>query len=730
MIRQGMFISDRYEIIDKVGSGGMSDVYKAKDHKLGRFVAIKVLKAEFSEDTGFLSKFKAEAQSAAGLAHPNIVNVHDVGEDQGIYYIVMELIEGITLKKYIEKKGKLPVKEAVSIAIQVAQGIEAAHNNHIIHRDIKPQNIMISREGKVKVTDFGIARAASSHTINGNAMGSVHYISPEQAKGGYIDEKSDIYSLGITMYEMITGQVPFEGESTVAVALQHINEEMPNPKDIVEDLPVSVQRIIEKCTQKKPERRYLKVSTLIADLKKSLITPNEDFVQMTPMASSGTTVVISEDEVSVIKEAAEGTEGTSGINDDFDDIDDEKDDVFNNDDDIDSVNPKMDNMITIVGVVGAIIVGIFVILLVVKMLGGCGADTKDKEEKTTTTKVITDVTISDKQTLVPNCVGKTEDDAIEMLSKASLGYKIERRHDDQYPKGYVIEQSEEEDAVVDKNSTIKLVVSEGAESLKVPDVVTYNVDDAKEELEGEKYGFIVNIEYEINEEVEVNKVIRTKPAANASLNRGGEVTLYVSQGSDTSDVVVPNLADKKLADAESELSELGLKIEVQKEVYSDTVEKGRIINQNRAAGKTIPRGEVIGVVVSKGKEPESTTQEPTTTTAKSKATIPPIRFASLSSQIRPTIPANITDAEGNSIDFTGTISAEAKYTVDGGTMTMNLSLTSSVFNSSWSQDKMTLEKEVASGTEVTVTYTIKYTDYVDGVAEEKTGTHTYTTYFN
>ena len=240
MLRKGMFISDRYEIIDKVGSGGMSDVYKALCHKLNRYVAIKVLKQEFSEDKNFVSKFKIEAQSAAGLSHPNIVNVYDVGEDSGLYYIVMELIEGITLKKYINKKGQLPVKEAVSICIQVAQGIEAAHNNHIIHRDIKPQNIIISKEGKVKVTDFGIARAASTNTISSNAMGSVHYISPEQAKGGFIDEKSDIYSLGVTLYEMLTGKVPFEGGSTVAIALQHVQNDIPSPKRLVPELPVSV----------------------------------------------------------------------------------------------------------------------------------------------------------------------------------------------------------------------------------------------------------------------------------------------------------------------------------------------------------------------------------------------------------------------------------------------------------------------------------------------------------
>ena len=198
MINPGMMISDRYEIIDRVGSGGMADVYKAKCHRLNRYVAIKVLKQEYSSDAKFVAKFRAEAQSVAGLSHPNIVNVYDVGEDNGLHYIVMELVEGITLKKFIEKKGKLDVKEAVGIGIQIAQGMEAAHNNHIIHRDIKPQNIIISKEGKVKVTDFGIAKAATSNTITSNAMGSVHYISPEQARGGYSDEKSDIYSVSYT----------------------------------------------------------------------------------------------------------------------------------------------------------------------------------------------------------------------------------------------------------------------------------------------------------------------------------------------------------------------------------------------------------------------------------------------------------------------------------------------------------------------------------------------------
>ena len=301
MIKIGMMIGDRYEILEKIGTGGMSDVYKAKCHKLNRYVAIKVLKQEFSENANFVSKFRIEAQAAAGLMHPNIVNVYDVGEENGIYYIVMELVEGITLKKYIEKKARLSYKEAVSIAIQVSMGIEAAHNNHIIHRDIKPQNIIISKDGKVKVTDFGIAKAATSNTITSNVMGSVHYTSPEQARGGYSDEKSDIYSLGITMFEMLTGRVPFNGETTVAIAIKHIQEEMPSPKEFVPEIPSSVASIVLKCCQKSPDRRYQNMAELIADLKQSLINPEEDFVVNTDPDMEGGTRMISDEDMAQIK---------------------------------------------------------------------------------------------------------------------------------------------------------------------------------------------------------------------------------------------------------------------------------------------------------------------------------------------------------------------------------------------------------------------------------------------
>ncbi len=302
MIKIGMMIAERYEVLEKIGTGGMSDVYRAKDHKLNRFVAIKVLKQEFSENKEFVSKFRVEAQAAAGLMHPNIVNVYDVGEENGFHYIVMELVEGITLKKYIEKKARLSVKEAVSIAIQVAMGIEAAHNNHIIHRDIKPQNIIISKEGKVKVTDFGIAKAATSNTITSNVMGSVHYTSPEQVRGGFSDEKSDIYSLGITLFEMLTGRVPFNGETTVAVAIKHIQEPMPTPRNYVPEIPISVEQIVMKCTQKSPDRRYQSAPELIEDLKRSLISPNEDFVKIDGADSSGATKELAPNDLKKIKQ--------------------------------------------------------------------------------------------------------------------------------------------------------------------------------------------------------------------------------------------------------------------------------------------------------------------------------------------------------------------------------------------------------------------------------------------
>ena len=370
MLREGMFLADRYEIIEQIGTGGMADVYKAKCHKLNRYVAIKVMKSEFSQDKTFVSKFWAEAQSAAGLVNPNVVNVYDVGVENGIYYIVMELVEGITLKKYIEKRGRLPYKEAVSIAIQVANGMDAAHKHNIVHRDIKPQNIIISKEGKVKVTDFGIAKVASSATINTSAsMGSVHYISPEQARGGYSDERSDIYSLGITLFEMLTGTVPFDGDSAVSVAVQHIQDSIPLPSQLVEGVPVSVDKIVLKCTQKKTDRRYQSAAELIVDLKKSLVMPDEDFVRMGSAYDS----VLKKDEEEYNPDDDELLTENAGhdLDDDNEDTDDEllENDSDKDEDIDDERNDKLELVMKCIGIGIAVIILMITIFVVIKLVG-------------------------------------------------------------------------------------------------------------------------------------------------------------------------------------------------------------------------------------------------------------------------------------------------------------------------------------------------------------------------
>ncbi len=429
MLAEGKFVADRYEILAKVGAGGMSDVYKAKDHVLGRFVAIKVLKQEFAEDVNFVTKFRTEAQSAAGLEHPNIVNIYDVGSEEGFHYIVMEYVEGITLKTYIEKKRQLSYKETISIAIQVGRGIEAAHNKNIVHRDIKPQNIMISTEGKVKVTDFGIARAATSNTIHSDVMGSVHYSSPEQARNGFVDGKSDIYSLGIVMYEMVTGHVPFDGDTTVAIAIQHLQEEMESPRNFVPNLPVSLEKIIIKCTQKSADRRYFTMSELLEDLRHALVNPDEDFVVLTPSFIQDKTRMISAEEVNQIREETSGIpvvkrelrqEPVQRYVQEEDEEDEEEDEGG-------FLNPKMEKAMTVMGIVAAVIILLIVIYLVGSMLGsfkfGKGKTEKDDVDfpdiETSVTDTDTEAdTEADEEELVEmiSVLGKELDEARRQLT--------------------------------------------------------------------------------------------------------------------------------------------------------------------------------------------------------------------------------------------------------------------------------------------------------------------------
>ena len=598
MLTEGMYIADRYEILGKVGAGGMSDVYKAKDLTLGRFVAIKVLKAEFSEDINFVTKFRSEAQAAAGLEHPNIVNIYDVGSENGLHYIVMEYVEGITLKTYIEKKGQLSFKEAVSIAIQVGRGIEAAHNKNIVHRDIKPQNIMISTEGKVKVTDFGIARAATSNTISSDVMGSVHYSSPEQARNGFVDGKSDIYSLGIVMYEMVTGRVPFDGDTTVAVAIQHLQEEMVPPSVYAPNLPISMEKIILKCTQKNPDRRYSSMTALLADLRKALISPNEDFVVMVPLANQDKTRVIGADDLNQIKkQTANVYVDPASIKIQEPVIDDDDDDDDDIDDEDGDINPKMEKAITII-----------IIYLCITLAGGMKSG-KNTSSNTETTK--TETQTGDSQStqikdgvVVPSLTGKTMDQAKQELNGTGLGIRqAGTASSDTVEKGQIISQDPADGKTVEKNTTIEVIISSGAadgsseNKVDIPNVVGQSETDASAALTAK--GFNVTKTTSYSSSVAEGYVISQTPNGDTQGKEGDTITLEISLGSEK--ITVPDVSTsyKSEEQAREMLSQFNVSTTTK---YSDT-DAGIVIGQSLAAGTQADPGASITITVSLGPEP-------------------------------------------------------------------------------------------------------------------------------
>lgn len=596
MIGPGMMISDRYEIIDKVGSGGMADVYKAKDHRLNRFVAVKVLRQEYSSDAKFVAKFRAEAQSVAGLSHPNIVNVYDVDEDENYNYIVMELVEGITLKKFIEKKGRLDVNEAVGIAVQIAQGMEAAHDNHIIHRDIKPQNIIISKEGKVKVTDFGIAKAATSNTITSNAMGSVHYISPEQARGGYSDEKSDIYSLGVTMYEMLSGNVPFEGDSTVAVALSHIQEEAIPLHELDPEIPMSLSKIVRKCMQKKPELRYLNAAALIADLKRAVNEPDGEYVKLESMVvDPSPTKKISDIELNAIKEASRTVDPVR-------EEDYEEEPYYEED----SIDPKLEKILKICSAVVAVIIIIGVILIIGKFAGWWGHSGKVKDVASATdTPTATAQVAEDGQVAVPGIVGKSLEDAEQMLTDSKLHWQLKPVEADEDPN-VVTDQEPAEGEMVDEGARITIYYSQGS-GATIPDVANKTEADAKSLIEAAKLK-VGSVTEEYNNTIAKGNVISTDPVIGSSVDEGTSVNLVISRGAEGDQAIVPNLVGKKEAVALERLTAAGLKSKVTY-IYSDQT-KGLVISQTQKSGSSVEKGSVVQYAVSLGTKAVEPTATP------------------------------------------------------------------------------------------------------------------------
>ena len=637
MLAEGMFVADRYEILGKIGAGGMSDVYKAKDHVLGRYVAIKVLKQEFSEDVNFVTKFRTEAQSAGGLEHPNIVNIYDVGSEDGMHFIVMEYVEGITLKTYIEKKGQLSFKEAVSIAIQVGRGIEAAHHKHIVHRDIKPQNIIISTEGKVKVTDFGIARAATSNTINSDVMGSVHYASPEQARNGFVDGKSDIYSLGIVMYEMVTGRVPFDGDTTVAVAIQHLQEEMVSPSAYAKDLPISLEKIILKSTQKNPDRRYQNMEELLLDLKKSLISPNEDFVMMIPLSNQDKTRVIGADELAQINKGS-----GKAAKEDMELEDDEEDEEDESEDEEGILNPKMEKAVTIMGIVAAVIIIGILVFIVGSTLGifKFGSSKKNNStEAVTQTEQLSEKETKDTEMVQMIDVTKmTLDEAKTALDK--IGLKVAQdgtTSSDDIEEGKIVSQSVEKGKKVASSTTVKVVVSSGAGSISVPDVSKLSSAEASKKLTD--MGFVVATDYDYSDSVEQEHVINTKPAANSAGKKGDTVTIILSRGIET--VQVPDVHNKPQSEAQADLQNAGLNVSVASSEYNDSIVAGNVISQSVVGGKYVDKGTSISLVISQGKKTVYYTYSETITVPKSDGKT----YTKLDLVLK--------DADGNTLDTQG-----------------------------------------------------------------------------
>ena len=636
MLIPGSYLINRYEIIMKIGSGGMADVYKAKDHVLNRLVAIKVLKQEYSTDATFVKKFRVEAQSAAGLSHPNIVNVYDVGEDDGVYFIVMELVQGITLKNYIDMKGKLDIREALNISVQIASGLSAAHENRIIHRDIKPQNIIMSRDGKVKVTDFGIAKVADSTTVTTTAAGTVHYISPEQARGGYSDERSDIYSLGITMYEMVTGRVPFEGETNVAVALMHIQSEITPPRQLEPSIPVSFEKIILKCTQKKPERRYASARELIADLRKVLTHPDGEYVVIPGAIPQGRTIVMNDDDIDSLKAASlrknfgtkpeetyveepeEGEEekpvqkpvqknrpvkkkDIEEANDDFD-----KDEE---DDDDEEVNPALSKVMMALGIGGFIILAVIIFFIIghaAGFFGGSGSLFGHKNKDTSTESISTesvsdtssDTSTAGERVTVPDLFKMTEDGAKAALKELRLGVNVQTGTSDDVPEGQVYDQSPAAGTKVDVHTQVTINISSGKEKFSLDDVTGMQYQQAQAQLEND--GLVVSLEFDYSDSVGSDKVISTSPKAGSQVAKGDTITITASKGKETKTTTVPNLLGQNIDDAIQMIKDAGLTYNGKSSDYSDSYSENQVMNQSIRAGKTVDEGTTISLTVSLG----------------------------------------------------------------------------------------------------------------------------------
>ena len=657
-----MVLSERYEIIEKIGSGGMAIVFLGKDKKLERYVTIKVLREEYVGDEDFISRFRSEACSAARLSHPNIVRVYDVGQDGSIYYIVMEYVHGDTLKKAIKEKAPFDTKSTINVAIQMASALSHAHKNHIVHRDIKPQNILVGTDGIIKVTDFGIARAATASTMTttANAAGSVHYFSPEQARGGYVDEKSDIYSLGITMFEMVAGQVPFQGNNSVAIALKHINDELPDIRQFNPNVSKSLEGIIRKATQKKADERYPNIDLMLDDLLKARTDSNGSFLQeaSTAKANEETTEKKELDFISNVGEkkpkpkidpaiAVASTQKAKTDNlpksisanekkENFlNKIKVSKDDSFEKEYEANPFqksggetkpmakrrNPKLESeysseieksqerKVIIAAIITALIIIFGISAFGIHLLGGTGA-----------------LFGGSKEVSVPSFEGQTFTYAESVAEE--LGLKLVKEGEDYskfYAENYVIDQSVPEGKKVKKGTEIGVKISLGLSSEDMPNVIGKSEKAAIERIEN-LVGAKVKVEYVFDDEIAVGTVVDQSPSSGSKITAESAIQIMVSKGAESKPIAVPNVEGLPEAQAKSSLTALGFVIGSVTPAESSQVPKGNVITQTVPAGQELAKGSVVGLVISSGppaKEETPATENTDTTSSDNQSSTPP-----------------------------------------------------------------------------------------------------------
>lgn len=567
-------LANRYELFERVGEGGMSVVYKAKDRLLNRFVAIKILKPEFISDQKFIESFRRESQNAASMSHPNIVNIYDVGREGNIHYIVMELIEGRALSDYIREQGPMAYPKVIALSKQIASALAFAHKNHIIHRDVKPHNVMITPNGTAKITDFGIAKAVNAATIVDNTdgiVGSVHYFSPEQARGGYVDEKSDIYSLGIVMYEMLTGQVPFDGDNPVNIALQHINSEMTPPSQLVDGVPPALEHIIMKCCDKYPVNRYASADDLIEALN------NLEFVGSvvgnSVLMGSGTGRETTRIRPQKGKGPVAVTDYDSGEDEEYEEPEGRKKK---------EKNKKNNKRIILIAAIAAAV--ILALIAVLHFIGG-------------------------EEIEAPDFKGMTMQQAQDMAEQMDIKVKEgEEVISDEVDKGLIVSQTPEPGQTIKTGSTVTVNISKGLGDGSVPDLTGKMKDDLSEYLEaaGFKLGAVTTKSSDQPE----GTVLSQNPKAGSEVEKGTAIDVVVSDGSKAK-ATVPYLVGKSLSEAQGELAAAGLSAGKVSYDYSSSYAEGEVMWQQYDAGAMIDKKSSVKLRVSKGPAPTTTT----TTTA-------------------------------------------------------------------------------------------------------------------